>query len=57
MRAGAETGTMDPARLLRALLTRDEEEDAYRCINCGDEFEKDHHDCPSCGRPYVAEME
>jgi lipopolysaccharide biosynthesis regulator YciM len=43
---------------IRRLLGRDEDEEAqYRCIHCGDEFETNYHDCPSCGDPYVAEID
>jgi lipopolysaccharide biosynthesis regulator YciM len=49
--------SMSLTRLLRQLLNRNAEEDSYRCIHCGDQFAKDYHDCPSCGRPYVTEID
>jgi hypothetical protein len=32
----------------------DEDRELYRCVNCGDEFERPHQECPACGGPYVA---
>ncbi|WP_436912227.1 hypothetical protein [Halosimplex marinum] len=49
---------MNPMRALRRLLGRsDTDETTYRCIRCGDEFESDYRDCPTCGQPYVTELE
>lgn len=48
---------MNPFRLFRRLLNRDSEEETYRCIHCGDQFDRNYHDCPSCGHPYVTETE
>jgi len=45
---------MASLRALRRLLGRsDSDDDTYRCIRCGDEFDTNYHDCPSCGQPYV----
>lgn len=33
--------------------TSDDASDPYRCIRCGATFERQHHDCPECGVPYV----
>jgi rubrerythrin len=52
-----DSQSMSLTRLLRRLLNRNHEEDSYRCIHCGDQFAKDYHDCPSCGRPYVTEID
>lgn len=43
-------------RLIRRLLGRDDESSSYRCIRCGDEFDQNYRDCPTCGEPYVAEI-
>jgi rubrerythrin len=45
--------------VVRRLLGRgdDEQDELYRCIHCGDEFERNYQECPSCGRPYVVELE
>ena len=44
---------------LRDLLTSSGEDDRelYRCVNCGDEFERPYQECPDCGGPYVAPVE
>ena len=44
---------------LRDLLTSPDEDDGelYRCVNCGDEFERPFQECPACGGPYVAPVE
>lgn len=48
---------MKIAAVVRRLLGRGEDSAEYRCIRCGDEFDRDHHDCPSCDHPYVSEVE
>ncbi|MFB6194641.1 MAG: hypothetical protein ABEI80_00585 [Haloplanus sp.] len=49
---------MNVVRRLRRLLGREEEDEtAYRCIRCGDEFDTNYHDCPTCGQPYVVELD
>ncbi|MFC6962420.1 hypothetical protein [Halocatena marina] len=35
------------------LADSDDASDPYRCIRCGSTFERQHHDCPECGVPYV----
>lgn len=35
----------------------DEDGEAYRCVNCGEEFEREFRECPACGGPYVAPVE
>lgn len=42
---------------LRDLLTSSDEGDLYRCVNCGDEFERPHRECPDCGGPFVAPVD
>ena len=44
---------------LRRLVGRSEGDDpeAYRCVNCGDEFERAFRECPECGGPYLAPIE
>lgn len=34
-----------------------EDRELYRCVNCGDEFERDYRECPQCGGPYLATVE
>lgn len=48
---------MNVRDVVRRVLGRDEEGPTYRCIRCGDEFDRDSHDCPSCGHPYVSRVE
>lgn len=44
---------------IRDLLgnSADEERDRYRCINCGEEFERPFRECPDCGGQFVAPVE
>ena len=44
---------------LRDFLTSPDEDDRelYRCVNCGEEFERPYQECPDCGGPYVAPVE
>jgi|GEM_PF-5463952 len=35
----------------------DGDEKRYRCIKCGERFEKSHAACPSCGSSFVADTE
>lgn len=44
---------------LRNLLRSPNEDDRalYRCINCGDEFDRSYRECPECGGPFVAPVE
>jgi len=44
---------------IRDLLgnSADEERDLYRCINCGEEFERPFRECPDCGGEFVAPVE
>ena len=44
---------------LRRLFGASETDDGetYRCVNCGDEFERPYRECPECGGPYVAPVE
>lgn len=39
------------------LLGGDEDDVTYRCIRCGDEFDRDYRDCPSCDHPYVSRLD
>lgn len=36
---------------------RTDDGDLYRCINCGEEFDRPHQECPDCGGPYVAPVD
>jgi len=31
--------------------------DTYRCVKCGETFERDYYTCPDCGSEYVAPLE
>jgi len=44
---------------IRDLLgnSADDERDRYRCINCGEEFERPFRECPDCGGEFVAPVE
>lgn len=48
---------MNVLDLLRRLLGADEDSTTYRCIRCGDEFDSNYLDCPSCDHPYVSRVE
>lgn len=43
--------------LVRRLLGRGGDTETYRCIRCGDEFDRNHRDCPTCDHPYVSQVE
>ena len=34
-----------------------DEEQRYRCVNCGQEFSRPQQECPDCGGPYVAPID
>jgi rRNA maturation endonuclease Nob1 len=44
---------MNPIQRIRRLLGGGDDEPPYRCVHCGTGFERDYHDCPTCGNPYV----
>lgn len=42
---------------IRGLLGRDSEDAAYRCIQCGEGYERDRRECEVCGSRFVAVAE
>ncbi|WP_202935184.1 hypothetical protein [Halorussus amylolyticus] len=44
-------------RLRDLLDSSDDDRELYRCVNCGDEFERAFRECPACGGPYVAPVD
>jgi len=48
---------LDRLRELLGTANDEEERDAYRCVNCGTEFERAFRECPECGGPFVAPVE
>ena len=48
-----QTSTMNPIQRIRRLLGGGDDEPPYRCVHCGTGFERNYHDCPTCGNPYV----
>lgn len=39
---------------IRGLLGRESEDAAYRCIQCGEGYDRDRRECEVCGSPFVA---
>jgi rRNA maturation endonuclease Nob1 len=42
---------------LRGILGRDDDDERYRCINCGEEYTRSHAECPECGGPFLAPID